>query len=65
MSANIESVAQDTLKKHIMGYLGSFVYFLMYSCLTIIACYILFIGPIEDIFKNETVFTENLQAIKG
>ena len=48
-----------------MGYLGTIVYFLMYSSLAIVAWCILFIGPISDLLKGETIFTERLEIIDG
>ena len=37
----------------------------MYTGLTVIAFHILIIGPIKDLVKHETVFTESLQNING
>ena len=45
--------------------LGKIVYFAIYSCLAIIACSILFFGPVTDILEDETVFTENLKTLNG
>ena len=52
-------------KKGIMHGLGKIVYFAIYSCLAIIACSILFFGPVTDILEDETVFTENLKTLNG
>ena len=37
----------------------------MYIGLTVIAFHILIIGPIKDLVKHETTFTESLQNING
>ena len=39
--------------------------FLMYTGLLLFAFYILIVGPIKDLVKNETTFTESLQKISG
>jgi hypothetical protein len=39
--------------------------FLMYTGLLVFAFYILIVGPIKDLVKNETTFTESLQKISG
>ena len=39
--------------------------FLMYTGLLVFAFYILIVGPINDLVKNETTFTESLQKISG
>lgn len=43
----------------------SIICFLMYTGLTVIAFYLLIIGPIKDLVKHETTFTESLQNING
>ena len=43
----------------------SVISFVIYSGLALIAMYILTAGPIKDLIKNETTFTESLQNIKG
>ena len=43
----------------------SIICILMYTGLTVIAFHILIIGPIKDLVKHETVFTESLQNING
>ena len=43
----------------------SVISFVMYSGLALVAIYILTIGPIKDLIKNETTFTESLQNING
>jgi hypothetical protein len=37
----------------------------MYTGLTVIAFYLLIIGPIKDLVKHETTFTESFQNING
>ena len=39
--------------------------FLMYTGLLVFAFYILIVGPINDLVKNETTFTESLQKISS
>ena len=48
-----------------MGYLGKFVYLVVYSGLAITACSIIFFGPLTYILNDETVYTEHLQILKG
>ena len=43
----------------------SIICFLMYIGLALVAFYILMAGPIKDLVKNETTFTESLQNING
>ena len=43
----------------------SVISFVMYSGLALVAIYILIAGPIKDLIKNETTFTESLQNING
>ena len=37
----------------------------MYNGLSVIAFYLLIIGPIKDLVKHETTFTESFQNING
>ena len=37
----------------------------MYIGLALVAFYILIAGPVRDLIKNETTFTESLQNING
>ena len=48
-----------------MGRLGELSYFVFYSSLAFTAFSILFYGPITNIYKDETVFSENLQILNG
>ena len=48
-----------------MGCLRELSYSVFYSSLAFTAFSILFYGPITNIYKDETVFSENLQILNG
>ena len=48
-----------------MGCLRELSYAVFYSSLAFTAFSILFYGPITNIYKDETVFSENLQILNG
>ena len=41
------------------------VSFLIYIGLALVSFYILTAGPVEDLIRNETIFTESLQNTNG